>query len=310
MAGKASSTLVFELRNWCRGEGIDSAKAILLTRVAEEAEVAFIEETLQQIKSLGRVRVRGKMFKSDQNYMAVLCECSETIDAATLLPDVMPLGGGDTWIITTAGDESHGTESFAEKLSTLLRDEGKTMEDAQALLSPNLGSGNSPESIIRAVGDLLEKTTTSTSESSVYRRLRTFSGVSPTPAGEENLESWSEQARLMVEECDCPVKEKKRRIVESLKGPALDIIQAVRLTNSSASPMEYIEALESAFGTSESGEDLYFAFRLLRQKPGELLSAFLRRIEKSLTKLVQKGGLERELADRARGLFVVQQSLI
>ncbi|KAI4883695.1 hypothetical protein NFI96_009130 [Prochilodus magdalenae] len=105
-------------------------------------------------------------------------------------------------------------------------------------------------------------------------------GVSPTPAGEESLDNWVEQAKLMVEECECTNKEKKKRIIESLKGPALEIIQAVRMDNPDANAREYIEALESAFGTSESGEDLYFAFRLLRQQPQEQLSEFLRRLER------------------------------
>lgn len=61
-----------------------------------------------------------------------------------------------------------------------------------------------------------------------------------------------------------------------------------------------MEALESTFGSSESGEDLSFAFRLLRQCSGESLSAFLRRMEKSLTKVVQKGGLASTNADKAR----------
>lgn len=53
----------------------------------------------------------------------------------------------------------------------------------------------------------------------------------------------------MIEECDCSIQEKRRRIVESLKGPALEIIQAVRMTHPDTSPIEYIEALESVFGT-------------------------------------------------------------
>lgn len=56
-----------------------------------------------------------------------------------------------------------------------------------------------------------------------------FSGILPIPAGEESLDHWLEQARLMFEECDRSDREKRQRIVESLKGPALEIIQAVRL---------------------------------------------------------------------------------
>ncbi len=81
-----------------------------------------------------------------------------------------------------------------------------------------------------------------------------------------------------------------------MRGPALEIIQAVRFTNLEASPKEYLIAIESAFGSSESGEDMYFKFRALRQRHGECLSDFLRRLEKILIRVVQRGSLPAQLA--------------
>lgn len=69
-------------------------------------------------------------------------------------------------------------------------------------------------------------------------------------------------------------EEKRRWIMESLKGPALDIVKAVRFSSPEVSASQYLEALENTFGTSESGEDP--AFRLLRRFPRESLSDFLR----------------------------------
>lgn len=88
--------------------------------------------------------------------------------------------------------------------------------------------------------------------------------------------------------------------MESLKGPALEIGKAVRAINPEATPEEYLEALESAFGTAESGDDLYFAFRLMQQQQGEKLSDFLRQLERSLVKVVQRGGLPQSCQDRTR----------
>lgn len=93
-------------------------------------------------------------------------------------------------------------------------------------------------------------------DNSHYRRLRTFSGVMPIPLGEEQLENWVEQARLMIEECDRPEREKKMRIMESVKGPALEILQAVHFNNPSATSRDYIDILETTFGNPESGEEL------------------------------------------------------
>lgn len=125
-------------------------------------------------------------------------------------------------------------------------------------------------------------------------------GVNPTPAGEETLENWLEQAQLMLDECDGTVKEKKKRILASVRGPTFEFIQAVRCNDPDARPEEYLTAFENAFGVTKSGEDLYFAFRSMQQKPGERPSDYLRRLEKALSKAVQKGGLTSTSRDRAR----------
>lgn len=158
---------------------------------------------------------------------------------------------------------------------------------------------STPEAIIRAVGDIMQRTSKSTSDSN-YRRLQTFSGIIPTPPGEEQVDNWIEQARLMVEECDRPDKEKRMKIMESVKGPALEILQAIRFNNPDATPKEYIDVIENTFGTLETGEELYVAFRMLCQHPSEKLSVFLRRMERVLNKVVQKGGLPPASADKAR----------
>lgn len=104
----------------------------------------------------------------------------------------------------------------------------------------------------------------------------------------------------MVEESDCSAKEKRRCIMENLKGPALGVVKAARNADPEVSPAQYLDAIESAFGSAESGEDLYFTFRLLQQRPKEKLSDFLRWLELSLSRVVNRGGLPADRADRAR----------
>uniref|UniRef100_A0AAR2JPL1 PNMA family member 1 n=1 Tax=Pygocentrus nattereri TaxID=42514 RepID=A0AAR2JPL1_PYGNA len=265
------------LRNWCRGEGLDIKHVFMLIGVPEDTDVAYIEETMQSIKALGRVRVRGKMFDPQQNSLVVFCECREVVDITRVPSEVIPSDGRATWKLIISDEPSSSTEDFTEKLSRLLREEGKTWSDIPALHALSSSYVSSPESIIQAVGDLLEKASKPSCESSAYKRLRTFSGTSPTPAGEETLENWLEQAKLMAEECGCPDREKRRRIVESLKSPDLGIFQAVKAANPEASPMEYVEAIESSFGSMESGEDLYFG-----------------------SKTVQRGGLPATSVDKVR----------
>lgn len=77
------------------------------------------------------------------------------------------------------------------------------------------------------VGDFLEKAHKPQAEGG-YWRLRLFSGNLPVPPSEDPFDHWLEQAWLMVEERDCTDKEKRHRLMESLKGPALEIAKSVR----------------------------------------------------------------------------------
>ena len=85
----------------------------------------------------------------------------------------------------------------------------------------------------------------------------------PTPNGEENLDNWIEQTWFMTTECECSEREKRRRI--------MCILKAVIFSSPETTAAQYLEVLENAFGTVESGEDLYFAFRLLQQHSGRYL---------------------------------------
>lgn len=299
MAVPTSNPSQRELINWCKGEAVDLKHALLLYGVPESASRADIEDTAGTIKALGKVAVRGRMFHPQQKSLMVLCECREEIDPSKIPPELMPVSEGSGW--KTVCYQEPRIDNFEEKLLTFLQSEGRTLEDIQGLCPPTetKESNSNPEDIIRAVGDVLSRTNKQP-DSQPYRRLRTFSGISPTPAGEETLDNWLEQATLLVEEGDCSDKEKRRRILESLKGPAFEIIQAVRLTQPDASPHEYMKAIESIFGTVESPEELYLSFRALHQQPGERLSEFLRRVERSLVKVVQGGGLSVSAANSAR----------
>ncbi|CAL9698069.1 unnamed protein product [Knipowitschia caucasica] len=291
-----SNTNVPNISYWCRGEGLDVKHAILVVGVPEKELTETVEEELENVKVLGKVRVRGKIFDPVSQTLTMLCECREVVDSSRVPPEVVTTTEGCSWKIVTAGADTH-SDLFTEKLDKFLEVEGKTLEDIQRLCSPGPSWNQSPESIIRAVGDVLQPRS---NESSAYKRLRILSGVNPTPTGEENLDNWVEQAKFMSEEYEFSDKEKRRRIVESLKGPALEIIQAVRTSNPLATHTEYLKALENSFGTSESGEELYFKFRALHQRQNECLSDFLLRVERTLNKVIRKGGLQVGEAHKAR----------
>ncbi len=272
----------------------------MLSGVPTDSEVSDIEELAQTVKVFGRVCVRGEKYHSQMQCKFVLCECRQAVSLDHTQPEIRPVQGELPWKIILLTSKDTETTQFSDKFCKLLQEEGKTIDDVRALFSKEPLAGSTPDSIIRAVGDLLEKTMKSSRDSTVFRRLRTFSGIIPPPPGEESLEHWLAQAHLMVEECSGSNREKRTRIVESLKGPALDIIQAVRLNEPDATPSDYLTALENAFDSPESGEDLYFAFRSMHQQPGEKLSDFLQRLERSLRRVLHRGGISPQRMDQVR----------
>ncbi|XP_034027344.1 paraneoplastic antigen Ma2-like [Thalassophryne amazonica] len=228
----------------------------------------------------------------------VLCECREVVDHTKIPPRDNAISGGSGWKAVYYTEPQ--LDEFEEKLRAFLQNEGKTLEAIQGLCTAREGLDDfsNLEAIIRAVGDIMVRTNKPPDNHS-YRHLRTFSGINPNPTRKESLDSWLEQASLLVDG-ECSNKEKRRRILESLKGPALEIIQAVCMAQPDASPHNYIEAIDSIFGTAESGEEFYLSFRALHQQPGECMSDFLRRLERSLVKVVQRGGLSVSDANKAR----------
>ena len=109
--------LVAELRDWCRGEVVDKDYALMVL-IPEQLEVEAIEATLQTVKCLGRVRVRGRMYSKQRDKYMVLCECREELGKVSVPPDVMPTDGGEAWPIITVGETSPAPEDdFTEKLA-------------------------------------------------------------------------------------------------------------------------------------------------------------------------------------------------
>lgn len=108
-----------------------------------------------------------------------------------------------------------------------------------------------------------------------YCHLRIFSGITPIPAGEESMEYRLEQATLVVQESELTEQEKRCRVLECLRDPALDVVRSLCLSKQGATAKEFLDVLTSAFDSAESAEDLYFSFCLIQQKAGEKLSDYV-----------------------------------
>lgn len=136
-----------------------------------------------------------------------------------------------------------------------------------------------------------------------------FSGLKPTPTGEEEYDAWADQTAHMLDEWKCPDSLKKQRMAECLKGPAADIVRCLRMSNPNATANDYLAALETAFGTTENATDLMFKFRNTFQFEGERLSAYLLRLDKLLHTVFRKGGISLADMDKTRIEQVTRGSL-
>uniref|UniRef100_A0A3Q3QTV7 Paraneoplastic antigen Ma-like C-terminal domain-containing protein n=1 Tax=Monopterus albus TaxID=43700 RepID=A0A3Q3QTV7_MONAL len=134
--------------------------------------------------------------------------------------------------------------------------------------------------LINAISSLVDKCNSAPADTQSYSKLRMFSGVRPTPSGEEEYDAWAEQTTHMLEEWQCSDSIKKQRIVESLKGSAADI-RFLRAQTPNATANDYMQVLKT--------------FRHTFQSEGERLSTYLLRPDKLLHCIFRKRGLQ--LAD-------------
>jgi len=113
------SSLQAELDDWSQKAIIDQKHAVLLFGVPSDVEVARIEETIQKVKALGRVRVRDSKEGPTPGFLLVLCECKEVVDPSRVPVEVIPEGGETPWKIIVAKSAESPSDGFAEKKAIL-----------------------------------------------------------------------------------------------------------------------------------------------------------------------------------------------
>ncbi|XP_050807057.1 centromere protein F-like [Gopherus flavomarginatus] len=119
-------------------------------------------------------------------------------------------------------------------------------------------------------------------------------------SGKDDYETWRDFTVPLVQEWECSDVEKWKRVLESLKGPAMRLIRALKDSQPAATVQDYLTALESVYGATDSSEDLYYRFRQTYQEPHERLSDFIRRLEDLLQQVRQKEDISIKRIDSAR----------
>uniref|UniRef100_A0A8C4XVS7 Peptidase A2 domain-containing protein n=1 Tax=Gopherus evgoodei TaxID=1825980 RepID=A0A8C4XVS7_9SAUR len=259
------------LEDLSRGARIPVTKAVLVTGFPEEMEPNEIEESLDAAEILGRVKVHTRIYNHKVKGMVTLCTHSKEADLDKVPKEVKV--EGIPWTILGADQSppsvpvSLELDSLAQKLQALMVDEKRTREE----LILALGGAPTPAapSLVRWAKELrnaLKDALKPVYESAPYKWLRSFSGVSPVPSGEDDYETWRDFTVPLVQEWEYSDAEKRKRVLETLKD-----------SQPTATVQDYLTALESVYGTTDSGEDLYYHF--CYQEPHERMSDFIRRLE-------------------------------
>uniref|UniRef100_A0A8C8RXT5 Uncharacterized protein n=1 Tax=Pelusios castaneus TaxID=367368 RepID=A0A8C8RXT5_9SAUR len=293
------------LEDLCRGARISVNQAVLVSGFPEDMEPNEIEESLDAMGILGRVKVHTRIYSREMKSMVALCIHSKQADLDKVPKEVQV--SGTTWTIlgpeqsSASAPLSLEVDSLAQKLQTLMADEKRTREELiLALGGTPTPSAAGPAEWAKELGNALKDVLRPMCENAPYKRLRSFSGVTPVPSGEDDYETWRDFAVPLVHEWECSDAEKRKRVLESLKGPAMRIVQALKDSQPVTTVQDYLTALENVYGNTDSGEDLYYRFRHTYQGPHERLSDFVRRLEDLLQQVVRKEGIPTKHIDSVR----------
>lgn len=304
-----------QIFKWCEDKGIDPRRALVLSRVPLGVTDETMYKVLDEAEVFGPCKIRGRCVEHLSKSQLVLVE---TVNDMTKTDVPEQLLAGDEfgpWMVNVTETQSvhvTGKGDFQSKLLSFLANEGKTLADVTGLLTSVSAPPTAPDlntKLVNAISSLVEKCQATPVEGHGYRKLRMFSGMIPTPHGEEEYDAWAEQTTHMLDEWQCSDVVKRQRVAESLKGAAADIVRGLRVTNPQANANDYLKALETAFGTTDSSADLMVRFRNTFQQEGEKLSAYLLRLDKLLHTVHRKGGIEVVDMNRARIDQVARGSL-
>lgn len=281
---------------------VNPRKALLLAGIPQTCNVTEMEEALWAgLAPLGEYRLLGRMFRRDENRKVALIGLTEETSYA-LVPKEIP-GKGGVWrvIWKPPGPDNE----FLSRSAEFLEGEGMTLGE----LTRALGYGNDPFDLdqdvipeIRAptLAQALDEALQPALQYLKYKKLRVFSGSGPPGPEEEEFDSWLFHTIQMMKSWQVSDAEKRRRLLESLKGQAYDIIRVLKRNNPLITVPECLQALEQVFGVIDNPSELQVKYLTPYQKDEEKLSAYVLRLEPLLQKLVERGAVEREVVNQAR----------
>lgn len=177
--------------------------------------------------------------------------------------------------------------SVTANLDFAPRAEAHVMTGEQSSSNFNINNVNPPE-VQRLVVEHIVRNADVSSSVHTSNRLRSFSGKSPHSNSEVDYDTWRANVELILKDPAISDLHRVRKILESLLSPAADVVKQL---GPQASPTDYLQLLDSAFGTVDDGEELFAKFMNTLQDAGEKPSHYLNRLQVILSQAVKRGGV-------------------
>ncbi|XP_047700552.1 paraneoplastic antigen Ma6F-like [Prionailurus viverrinus] len=140
-------------------------------------------------------------------------------------------------------------------------------------------------------------------------KLRTFPGMEEPHREEESFESWLDHTSDMLYLwCHITERERRRRLMESLGGPALDLVCGLLAENPDVPAQDCLAALVQVFGRKDTPTTARLKFLTCGQRPQETLFVYVIRLEGLLQSAVEKGAIHPNVADQLRARQVLMRA--
>uniref|UniRef100_F1S2C6 PNMA family member 6E n=1 Tax=Sus scrofa TaxID=9823 RepID=F1S2C6_PIG len=273
------------LRDWCRWMGVKAQRALLILGIPDDCEdqefledQEFQEAVRAALRPLGRYRVLGKVFRKELGCRVALVEFA---------PD----------------SESQERPNSPAQAQRQTEDAGET-EDAG--VAGDAGEAGAAD----AAGAEAEAGAPGEGAGAMgYEELRAFSGLGEPGGGEESFESWLDHANDMLYLWrHVSERERRRRLVESLGGPALDLLCGLLARDADMAAQDCLAALVQVFGDQDSPVTARLRFATCAQRPQETLFAYVMRLEGLLQAAVETEAIHPATADQARARQVLMRA--
>ncbi|XP_026268618.1 paraneoplastic antigen Ma6F-like isoform X2 [Urocitellus parryii] len=138
---------------------------------------------------------------------------------------------------------------------------------------------------------------------------RSFSGIEEPACGEDSFESWLDHANDMLYLWrHISERERRRRLVESLGGPALDLMCGLLEEHPDTPAQDCLAALVQVFGNKDTRMTARLKFLTCSQRPQETLFAYVMRLEGLLQVALEKGAIHPAIADQLRARQVLMRA--